>query len=86
VYDPNPRCEPLVLYHPEPQRLPRNYQRSCQWVQDSCVRLSDAAACERWRARRKVAASNALHGDYKSQPYRDSELARITGILREHCD
>jgi hypothetical protein len=86
VYDPNPRCEPLVLYYPEPQRLPRSYQRSCQWVQDSCVRLSDEAACERWRKRLKVARSDVLHADYKSQPYRKSELARISGIVRDHCD
>jgi hypothetical protein len=85
VYDPNPRCEPLVLYFPEPQRLPRSYQRSCQWVRDSCVRVSDHEACTRWKARRKVAASNALHSDAKSQPYNDSELARITDILRQHC-
>jgi hypothetical protein len=86
VYDPNPRCEPLVLYYPEPERLSRRFQNSCQWVQDSCVRLSDEEACARWRVNRKKAASEALHADSTMQGYRDSELKRIEQILASHCD
>jgi hypothetical protein len=86
VYDPNPRCEPLVLYHPEAERLHPAYQNSCRWVEDSCVRVSDEEACDRWRKKRKVAASEALHADSTSQPYRDSELERIEQILESHCD
>jgi hypothetical protein len=86
VYDPNPRCEPLVLYYPEPERLSRRFQQSCRWVEDSCVRLSDEQSCERWRANRKKAASEALHADSSMQGYRDSELRRIEQILEDHCD
>ena len=85
MYDPNRRCEPFVLYHPDPQRLPRNYQRACTWVQDSCIRVSDAEACRRWRARRKEAESNAMHSLRGNEAYLDSELERITRIVRDYC-
>ena len=86
VYDPNPRCEPWVLYHPFPHRLSPRQANACRWVRDSCVQLSERETCERFRANRKKAASEALHADSTMQPYRDSELARLTQILRDHCD
>ena len=85
VYDPNPRCEPLVLYYPDPHALSRQAQRSCQWVEDSCVRVSDAEACDRWHAKRKNAASNLLHSNSTDEPYHRSELQRIEQIIHDHC-
>jgi len=85
VYDPNPRCEPLVLYHPDPFRLPRAYQRACHWVEDSCVRVSDHNACVRWKQKRQRAYSEALHANARTSPYKKSELERIEQILRDHC-
>jgi hypothetical protein len=84
-YDPNPRCEPIVLYHPHPEYLSPEAQRACQWVEDSCVRLSDEQACTRWRAKLKRAKSDALHADSTTQPYKKSEVQRITQILKSHC-
>jgi hypothetical protein len=84
-YDPNPRCEPLALYYPWPERLSPQEAGACRWVQDSCVLLSEDETCARWRANRRKAASEALHADSTTQPYRDSELRRIDQILRNHC-
>jgi hypothetical protein len=86
VYDPNPRCEPWALYHPYADRLTPRQAGACRWVRDSCVLLSERETCERFRANRKKAASEALHADSTMQPYRDSELERLTQILRDHCD
>jgi hypothetical protein len=85
VYDPNPRCEPIVLYHPGAEYMSPDMQRACQWVEDSCVRLSDYQACERWRAKFKRARSDAMHADSTTQAYKKSELLRITQILQTHC-
>jgi len=84
-YDPNPRCEPLVLYYPYPNNLTPSQALSCRWVEDSCVRLSDHAACQRWFARQKEAASLAQRAFSDTQQYRRSELARINQILDESC-
>jgi hypothetical protein len=83
--DPNPRCESYILLHPNPLLLPRDYRRACQWIEDSCLRLPDDEACERWRARRKIAASNAMHATSRTQAFLKSELQRITNIVQEHC-
>lgn len=83
-YDPNPRCEPLGLYYP-PGYLPPNTARMCRWVEDSCVRLSDATACDVWRKRQEQARSDALHAFSDTAAYRKSELARITQIVDDHC-
>jgi hypothetical protein len=85
-YDPNPRCEPLALYFPYAERLTPQQAGACHWVRDSCVLLSEQQTCARFRANRKKAASEAMHADSATQPYRDSELARLTQILRDHCD
>jgi hypothetical protein len=83
-YDPNPRCEPLGLYWPG--QLTPEEAGACHWVEDSCVRLSDAETCERWRAHRKVAKSEALHADSSTMAYKRSELRRIEQIIATHCD
>lgn len=85
VYDPNPRCEPIVLYHPGAEWMSPQMRNSCQWVEDSCVRQTDEQACKRWRAKHKRAKSDALHADSSTQDYKRSELLRITQILRDHC-
>ncbi|MGH8028858.1 MAG: DUF4124 domain-containing protein [Arenimonas sp.] len=85
-YDPNPRCEPLALYYPYAERLTPQQAGACLWVRDSCVLLPENETCARFRVARKKAASEALHADSATQPYRDSELVRITQILRDHCD
>lgn len=83
-YDPNPRCEPLALYFPA-QQLTAEQAGACRWVQDSCVRLSDAAACEVWKTRKKEAASALLHAFSDTAAYRKSELQRITQVVDESC-
>jgi hypothetical protein len=84
-YDPNPRCEPLVIYYPYPNNLTPAQALSCRWVEDSCVRLTDQAACQRWIAMRKDAASLLLHSFSDTSTYRKSELERITQIVEESC-
>jgi hypothetical protein len=86
-YDPNPRCEPIVLYFPYAGiRQPSNPQAlSCRWVEDSCVRLSDWQACQRWRVKQKEAASAVMHAFSDTAAYRKSELQRINQIVNENC-
>jgi hypothetical protein len=84
-YDPNPRCEPYVLYYPYPNLLTPAQALTCRWVEDSCVRLSDRAACERWRAKKKEATSAVLHSFSDTAAYRKSELERATQIVEESC-
>ena len=84
-YDPNPRCEPLVLYYPYPNYLTPAQALTCRWVEDSCVRLSDRASCDRWKTLRKDAASNLLRSFSDTSTYRKSELDRITQIVVESC-
>lgn len=84
-YDPNPRCEPYVIYYPYPSLLTPAQALSCRWVEDSCVRLSDRSACERWKTKKKEAASAVLSSFSDTAAYRKSELARITQIVDESC-
>lgn len=85
VYDPNPHCEPLALYFPDPQRLTPEQGMSCRWVQDSCVRLSDEQTCAVFRQKKREAASALLHAFSDTQSYRKSELQRLTQIVDESC-
>lgn len=84
-YDPNPRCEPLVLYYPYPNNLTPAQALSCRWVEDSCVRLSDSAACARWKVMRKDAVSAVTRSFSDTAAYRKSELERLTQITEESC-
>ena len=84
-YDPNPRCEPVVLYYPYPNLLTPAQALSCRWVEDSCVRLSDRAACERWKAKKKEAASAVVRAFSDTAAYRKSELERATQVVEESC-
>lgn len=84
-YDPNPRCEPLVLYFPYPNNLTPAQALSCRWVEDSCVRLSDSTACARWKVMRKEAVSAAARSFSDTAAYRKSELERLNQITEESC-
>lgn len=84
-YDPNPRCEPLVIYYPYPNQLTPQQALSCRWVEDSCVRLSDRAACQRWVQMRKDAGSAVLRSFSDTAAYRKSELERLNQIVAESC-
>jgi hypothetical protein len=85
VYDPNPHCEPLVLYYPNPEQLTPQQATSCRWVQDSCVRLSDEQTCALFRQKKREAESALLHAFSDTQSYRKSELQRLTQIVDESC-
>jgi hypothetical protein len=84
-YDPNPRCEPIVLYYPYPNELTPTQKLACRWVEDSCVRLSDRAACERFKSQRVEAKSAVLHAFSDTAAYRKSELERLNQIVDESC-
>lgn len=84
-YDPNPRCEPYVLYYPYPNLLTPAQALTCRWVEDSCVRLSDQIACDRWKTMKKDAASKVLSAFSDTAAYRKSELSRLTQIVDESC-
>ena len=84
-YDPNPRCEPIVLYYPYPNLLTPAQALGCRWVEDSCVRLTDRSACDRWKARKKEASSAVLSAFSDTAAYRKSELARVSQIVEESC-
>ena len=84
-YDPNPRCEPLVLYYPYPNNLTPAQALSCRWVEDSCVRLSDNSACVRWKDMRKDAVSAVTRSFSDTAAYRKSELERLNQITEESC-
>jgi hypothetical protein len=83
-YDPNPRCEPLGLYAP-PGRLTPELARTCRWVEDSCLRLSDEQACAVWRKKQAEARSKALHAFSDTEAYWKSELERTSQVIRESC-
>ncbi len=85
VYDPNPRCEPLALYYPDARYLTPEQAGLCRWVRDSCVRLSDAAACVRFKQMKRDASSAAMHAFSDTAAYRKSELERLTQIIDESC-
>jgi hypothetical protein len=84
-YDPNPRCEPIVVYYPYPNYVNPTQGLSCRWVEDSCVRLSDRAACDHFRSKKVEAASLLQRAFSDTQEYRKSELARLTQIVDESC-
>ena len=84
-YDPNPRCEPIVVYYPYPNYVNPTQGLSCRWVEDSCVRLTDRAACEHFRAKQKEAVSLLQRSFSDTQEYRKSELARLNQIVDESC-
>jgi hypothetical protein len=85
-YDPNPRCEPIVVYYPYPNYINPSQGLSCRWVEDSCVRLSDREACAHFRKKKIEAASLLQRAFSDTIEYRKSELARLEQIVRDSCD
>lgn len=79
--DPNPRCVPLAVLGYDVGAL----GATCRWIEDSCVWLSDAAACEQYARKLDQAESDALHAFSDTQAYRDSEVRRLKEIVRGDC-
>ena len=83
-YAPNTRCVPLpVLGYRVIPGSPA--AASCRWVQESCLQLDDASACDQFRAKLKAARSEALHASGSQAPYRKSEAERLARIVDESC-
>lgn len=80
-YDPNPRCIPLAVlgYDAGP------WGATCRWVEDSCVLLDDAGACEVFKDKLRQARSDALHAFSDTAAYRKSEVRRLTQIVDASC-
>lgn len=76
-YDPNTRCVPLAAM---------GYATAaCTWVQESCLRLDDASACDRFKEKLKQARSDALHAFSDTAAYKKSEVQRLERIVNESC-
>ena len=58
---------------------------TCRWVQESCLRVDDDAACVQFRARLKQARSDALHAFSDTAAFRESEVERLSRIVDESC-
>ena len=84
-YDPNPRCEPMVIYFPQILTLGPEYARTCRWVKDSCVLLSVSETCVQWRKKKIEAESDLRRAFRDTAVYRKSELARIKQIVDQSC-
>lgn len=80
-YDPNPRCVPLAVLGYDAG----TFGATCRWVEDSCVRLDDASACEVFKRKLDQAESDALHAFSDTAAYRKSEVRRLKQIVRESC-
>lgn len=79
--DPNPRCVPLAVLGYDVGA----YGAACRWVEDSCLRLDDASACDQFQRELRQAKSDALHAFSDTAAYRDSEVKRLTQIVRASC-
>ena len=83
-YAPNTRCVPLPVlgYRVPPGSVAA---ASCRWVQESCLQLDDASACDRFREKLRQAKSDALHASGSQAPYRKSEAERLERIVDGSC-
>ena len=84
AYDPNTRCVPLSVLGYDVRGSAQG-AASCRWVSESCLRLDDATACDQFKARLKVARSNALHAFSDTAAFRKSEALRLERIVNESC-
>lgn len=83
-HDPNTRCVPLaVLGYPVRSGSPG--ANSCRMVTESCLRLDDASACDRFKHLLRSAKSDALHASSSTVAYRRSEVVRLERIVSESC-
>src|SRR5690606_18403269 len=78
-YAPNTRCVPLPALGFDVRGNPAA-AASCRWVQESCLRLDDAAACAGFRRKLRQAESDALHAFSDTAAYRRSEAERLRRI------
>ncbi len=83
-YDPNTRCVPLPVLGYDVRGSAQG-AASCRWVSESCLRLDDDSACGQFKARLKVARSNALHAFSDTAAFRKSEVTRLERIVDESC-
>jgi hypothetical protein len=83
-YDPNTRCVPLAVLGYDVRGSAQG-AASCRWVSESCLRMDDGPACDQFKARLKVARSNALHAFSDTAAFRKSEVARLERIVDESC-
>ena len=83
-YDPGTRCVPLSVLGYDVRGSPQA-AATCRWVQESCLRLDDASACEQFKARLKQARSDALHAFSDTAAYRKSEVQRLQRIVDDSC-
>ncbi len=83
-YDPNTRCVPLSVLGYDVRGSAQG-AASCRWVSESCLRLDDDDACDRFKARLQVARSNALHAFSDTAAFRKSEVTRLERIVNESC-
>ena len=81
TYDPNPRCVPLAVLGYDAGA----FGATCRWVEDSCVRLADASACEVFKRKLDQAESDAMHAFSDTAAYRKSEVERLKQIVRQNC-
>lgn len=84
AYDPNTRCVPLSVLGYDVRGSAQG-AATCRWVSESCLRMDDDAACDQFKARLKVARSNALHAFSDTAAFRKSEVTRLERIVDESC-
>jgi len=83
-HDPNTRCVPLaVLGYPVRGGSPG--ANTCRMVTESCLRLDDASACDRFKRLLRQARSDALHAFSDTAAFRRSEVIRLERIVSESC-
>jgi hypothetical protein len=83
-HDPNTRCVPLAVlgFRVRDGSVAVN---SCRWVTESCLRLDDASACDRFKRMLRTARSDALHAFSSTAAFRRSEVIRLERIVSESC-
>jgi hypothetical protein len=83
-HDPNTRCVPLAVLGFR-VRSGTQAANTCRWVTESCLRLDDASACDRFRRMLRTARSDALHAFSSTAAFRRSEVTRLERIVSESC-
>ena len=83
-YAPNTRCVPLSVLGYDVRGSAQG-AATCRWVQESCLQLDDASACDQFKARLKQARSDALHAFSDTAAYRKSEVQRLQRIVDDSC-
>lgn len=83
-YDPNTRCVPLAVlgYRVRSGSLAAG---TCRMVTESCLRLDDESACDRFKRKLRTAKSEALHAFSDDAAFRRSEATRLDRIVSESC-